>query len=322
MTNPSRRGLTQWPRALLNSLRFRTGKTLSGIYREHLLTSELLARLFPFKLPPILLLSFPRSGSSWIGKILGASPDLAYLREPVHQGFQERFEVPALIHSGEFETDLRCCTRFDAAWLAHYRLCADKAFAGIPPVRAEDVIDDLHDLRFLHRHKKHLLIKEINPFMTEFLVKRYAPRVVFIIRHPAAIADSFERMGWIEGDYEEFGYIYGTSLADAMTSAGASTAATLVYEDVAAAPARQFTELYSALGIRPPAVFEDLISAFCENRAPDDHPYGIRRTSRNEALKWQRQMSREKYEAIMRGYCRSRLPYYRDMPPGEIPEDR
>ena len=32
--------------------------------------------------PPILLLSFPRSGSSWIGSIMGMGENVRYLREP------------------------------------------------------------------------------------------------------------------------------------------------------------------------------------------------------------------------------------------------
>ena len=53
--------------------------------------SRLLGRLFPFRKPAILLLSYPRSGSSWAGKVLGLSPDVAYLREPINQGYQNHF---------------------------------------------------------------------------------------------------------------------------------------------------------------------------------------------------------------------------------------
>ena len=37
--------------------------------------------------PPVVILSIPRSGSSWVGEILGISPTSLYLREPVTQTY-------------------------------------------------------------------------------------------------------------------------------------------------------------------------------------------------------------------------------------------
>ena len=45
------------------------------------LTGMLARALSPAE-PPVLVVSLPRSGSSWVGEVLGAAPDAMYLREP------------------------------------------------------------------------------------------------------------------------------------------------------------------------------------------------------------------------------------------------
>ena len=47
--------------------------------------SSFLARKFKTAAPPILVFSLPRSGSSWVGEILGSASNALYLREPMTQ---------------------------------------------------------------------------------------------------------------------------------------------------------------------------------------------------------------------------------------------
>src|SRR5690606_25708881 len=44
-----------------------------------------LARALPPLSPPVLVLSLPRSGSSWVGETLGQAANALYLREPLTQ---------------------------------------------------------------------------------------------------------------------------------------------------------------------------------------------------------------------------------------------
>src|SRR4051812_45313414 len=70
--------------------------------------------------PPVLVLSMPRSGSSWVGSVLGAAADAAYLREPLT-------EIHARRRGGAsfFEVD-------PAAPPDGYRRAGAVAFAGVP----------------------------------------------------------------------------------------------------------------------------------------------------------------------------------------------
>jgi hypothetical protein len=47
--------------------------------------SRMLAGIFKIPGPPILVVSLPRSASSWGGEILGNAKNAAYLREPITQ---------------------------------------------------------------------------------------------------------------------------------------------------------------------------------------------------------------------------------------------
>ncbi len=52
--------------------------------------SGFIARRVPTLRPPLLLLAFPRSGSGWVGEILGSAENALYLREPLSQGLNVR----------------------------------------------------------------------------------------------------------------------------------------------------------------------------------------------------------------------------------------
>jgi hypothetical protein len=53
--------------------------------------SRLIARSAPPLCPATLVISLPRSGSSWVGKTLGLSDTALYLREPITQSYLRRF---------------------------------------------------------------------------------------------------------------------------------------------------------------------------------------------------------------------------------------
>lgn len=79
-----------------------------------LLKSKLLARLLPSRSPPLLLPSFPRSGSSWAGTLLFQSPDVAYLREPINSAFRIHY-ASSLVDIEEDSAARRLYTEFSNA---------------------------------------------------------------------------------------------------------------------------------------------------------------------------------------------------------------
>ena len=65
-------------RELLADARMHPGLALMRVP----LLSRLIAAVIKPRDPPILLVSLPRGGSSWIGGILGSAKESLYLREP------------------------------------------------------------------------------------------------------------------------------------------------------------------------------------------------------------------------------------------------
>ena len=281
--------------------------TLSAAYRYTYsnyfvhIYSRLLSRIYTFKQPSILLLSYPRCGSSWIGNILSFSPDIAYLREPVNQAYQKRYMDWAVIDPFR-----------DRTTLTRYTRLADQAFAGIPPMNVPGVMDNSDDFSLSGRSRKTLMIKEVNPLAGGFYASRYSPKILFLIRHPAAVADSFERMGWLKGQFEEFGYSYASVISRAIEDISKGWSRVILFEDIAANPEKRFDNLFDSLDVRPPIEFKKVVTQFSDHARDNQDPYSIRRVSQDEVNKWQRNLNSSQIDAVMTGYLRSNLKYYTD----------
>jgi hypothetical protein len=147
------------------------------------LISEFIAHSLPTKKPAILIISLPRSGSSWVGDILGASPSAMYLREPINLTFSKSAPNRSFF---EITTD-----RIREGYLR----ISDIAFKGLPSFPKTIVINP-HQWALTHRRKKRVIIKEINPLALSSWIPRYHLRIVYLIRHPAAVANSFYQQHW------------------------------------------------------------------------------------------------------------------------------
>jgi hypothetical protein len=279
--------------------------TARRFYANKILHVGWLTRLFkPFKAPCILMVSYPRSGSTWISSILGFSPDLAYLFEPVTTAFVEKVSTKNFYLPDGQDPD------FDL-----YAEISDQAFHGIPPrTSLFPVIKSYKDFWLPNRKNLRLLIKEINPPATAFFIGRYTPDIIVLLRHPAAVAESHERMGYLSSimDFEFFGLQYGEMLAAAIEASKNSNPIIIHYEDFAKNPEIEFKHLFSQLNVREPADFDGILAEFCNSGLKTTNPHQIKRVSSMEAYKWRGRFSAEHLAAVKRGYFRSPLQYYRD----------
>lgn len=260
--------------------------------------SETLAKIYPFKKPAILLLSHPRSGSSWIGKILSFSPDIAYLREPITQALLQKLNYKKIIinpSNSDFKKD--------------YKYFADQAFAGIPTT--PPVINNLPDFFHRSRSGKHLFIKEVNPLAASFFSRHYSPKILILLRHPAGIVDSFMRMGWLHDNFEDFSYCYAKRMTKAVQGSQRVSCKILIYEDIAKNPREEFSKLFNFIGVGKPAEFSKIIDEYCKQIDDKWKPYHTKRSSDHEVDKWKRNLNKEIIEAVKKGYFRSELNYYR-----------
>ena len=169
--------------------------TLAGLVRRRLRLpwwtnigpiGRTIARARSMRPRPVLILSMPRSGSSWIGEILGSAPNAAYLREPINQTYlnNEGCGQSSLI---EIDTD--------SVAPPSYVNARAKVSAAIPDFEY-DVVSDRGQWSLRSRPIRTLVVKEVNPLAIRYLLQGFRPYVIYLTRHPVAVAHSFYVSGW------------------------------------------------------------------------------------------------------------------------------
>ena len=281
---------------------------------------RLLRRVTPnhFASPTVLLLSYPRSGSSWAGKILASSKQFAYLREPITQPYLKRLGgKQAVFNAEDSHPD------FDK-----YKELADEAFAGMPRVH-RGVIDNKKDfLPFAKNIKQKVLIKEVNPGAAKFYCTRYNLFLCLLLRHPAAVALSFYERGWLHqhsellndepelDEWGRFGKLYGTFVAEAVNVAAQHHNAKIIqYEALVSDPKQQYTNLFTDFGVAVPDNFDSVIEQYCYSKSDLSSGYQTQRNSKLTAQKWKSKLSAVQINSLREGYLKSPLAYYRE--PGD-----
>lgn len=132
---------------------------------------------------PVLVIAHPRSGSTWVGATLGRAADAMYLKEPLtlsrlrSQSGTVTFELPN--------------DNPPAAYLAP-AAAVDIALPAFPP----NVVPFPEQWRLSGRREKRLVIKEVNPLALDWFARRWRPKIIYLLRHPAGVAASFVAQGW------------------------------------------------------------------------------------------------------------------------------
>lgn len=148
---------------------------------------------------PILVTGIHRSGTTWVGKMLAASQEVAYVSEPLNV-----YHRPGV---------LRAPTRY---WYTY--LCADNQDTFLPALRetvglryhlgreilslrsAKDVGRMLRDFggftRGRLRQARPLLKDPFAVFAAPWFAAQLGCRVVITVRHPLPFVSSLKRLGW------------------------------------------------------------------------------------------------------------------------------
>ena len=186
----------------------------------------------------ILLTSLPRSGSSWVGWVLGQADGVTYEREPITQGL-----------------------------LA----------AGVDPFSVASVATPTYAalVEELSARDRRLVVKEVSPLLAASIGARLDAQVVLLERHPVAVCRSHVQLGWvwdpdvvvsnrfpespardvlarIEGANSSFWAWHGAYQAAVAVTARSTLGDALVvitYESLVKRPKRGFRELGRALGL-------------------------------------------------------------------------
>ena len=286
-------------------------KEVASVYSLRLLT-----RIHPIKFssPPVVLLSYPRSGSSWAGEVLASSPQFAYLREPITQPYLKKF--------GGTRTVFNLADEHTANTV--YKKLANEVFSGCPSV-FKGVINCKSDFfPFFKKIQQTLLIKEVNPAAADFYCKNYQPFLIVLLRHPAAVALSFYERGWLKhhgdvlnevgnsDDWKRFGKLYGTFMAEAVEVASHYQNAKIIrYEALVDDPKQQFSDIFADCGISVPESFGSVIEQYCYSNGDLSSGFQTERDSKLTAQKWKTKLTTEQLNSLREGFLDTPLECYR-----------
>jgi hypothetical protein len=149
---------------------------------------------------PILVTGMARSGTTWVGRMLCAGGEAAYLDEPFNLEFapgavrvaaEHWYEYVCNENEGLFLSDLTRWLRFRYPVLRELVRCRNRV----------GVRRSLRLWRtFGVSRGRRALVKEPNAvFSAEWFARRLGSDVVITVRHPAAVAASWKRLGWSFG---------------------------------------------------------------------------------------------------------------------------
>lgn len=158
---------------------------------------------------PILVTGSPRSGTTWVGKTIATCPSVGYIHEPFNP-FNSRY-CPGRCTANftywhtyineeneiDFYDDVKSTLEFRYKLLAQLR--ANKNLL--------DFRITFKEYLLFHQYSLYNFIPLIKDPMAvlscEWLANRFDMNVLVTIRHPAAVASSFKRLGW-HYDFAQF----------------------------------------------------------------------------------------------------------------------
>lgn len=148
---------------------------------------------------PIFVTGAHRSGTTWVGQMLGASGEAAYVHEPFNPIIEPGWVASPLPHWYLYVT---------AENAAEYRHRVEPAFRLRFPVRgrgrsllrprslAVTAARAMTSASDRLRGRRALVKDPLALFSTEWIVEEFGAVPVVMVRHPAAFASSLLRLGW------------------------------------------------------------------------------------------------------------------------------
>jgi hypothetical protein len=153
----------------------------------------------PDQPPPILVTGGHRTGTTWVGRMLAAGGETAYISEPLNV-----LHRPGVFRAPVARWYTYICRENEAAYLPAMRNTVQLRyglFSELPSLRST------HDLlrmgrdwgiftRGRLRRQRALLKDPFAVFSIPWFVERFDCQVVVTVRHPAAFASSLKRLEW------------------------------------------------------------------------------------------------------------------------------
>lgn len=153
--------------------------------------------------PPVLVTGLPRSGTSWVGKMLAASGRLVYVNEPLNPQ-RPPGRSPGVLNATVTHRFQYICRDNEREWLAAFTDTIALRYRFRAELRRNRSLPDLARMakygtaftagRLLRRRA--LLDDPFALLSAGWFAERLGCRVIVLRRDPVALAASWRRLGW------------------------------------------------------------------------------------------------------------------------------
>ena len=273
----------------------------------------------------IFITGHGRSGTTWIGTTFKQAPGILYYGEPCN---------PKVVKGGDYSHWFRY-VRPDGSD-PFFESCLDRAFKGLITYGRGWWLTQPYR-RFLPRYR--VVIKEVAPLLLlEWVYKRYQPEILFVLRHPCAVALSERNKSTLverpikeilkqPNLVEDHLKPYLTVMEKAKTPLeiyGALWGARnrvitdlipkypewkiLFYEDLCRNPIKCFRELFDHFNLTWTVKVQKYINQTTTEEKPGT--FSTYRVTNNQADKWKREMTPSEIEQVRTFVEPFNLPFY------------
>ena len=269
---------------------------------------------------PIVIMSLPRSGSSWVGRMLAQAQRVLYLREPINQTVLANTNLSTLFEVACAETEITI------------RPISDDVFAAYPAFD-RSIVKHPKRWTWSRRRSGQLIVKEVNPFAYPWLQERYACKTIYLVRHPGAVASSYYRLGWTDreldhlptakavmrADHKANFWSYQGALQaiaskmmhDALDRQPDDNYCIVTYEALCADPMKAFRDLFTVADLDWSQDIERCIHQHATaTNARRENTYGVQRDSAAMIDIWRGKRSTAECEALREAYLYYDPPLY------------
>ncbi len=148
---------------------------------------------------PILVTGAHRSGTTWVGRMLAAGPEVAYISEPLNV-----LHRPGVFGAGVKRWYTYICKDNESEFLPAFRQLFDFDYHLWNEIRSlrsgRDFLRMLRDFGIFYRGsmrgQRPLLKDPFAVFSLPWFAERLGCQVIVTVRHPAAFASSLKRLSW------------------------------------------------------------------------------------------------------------------------------
>lgn len=265
---------------------------------------------------PVLVAGNGRSGTSWVGDVLGLPDEALYYREPCN---------PDVSRAGGDEVWSSVVPADGCDPYFEHRL--DRAFAGLI-VRGQAWYPKRRLERLTHASACRVVVKEVAAYPSvEWAASRYDAQVVLVTRHPCAVVASVADRGWHDLEVDRARRLWSRPDVRASLGSDAPDPARLttpveisafvwavkerlalqaakrhpewqivVYEDLCAQPLERFTALIEACGLAVSPQVEAAIEL--RSSTESEGPYATSRRSIEHVARWRSVLSAAQVDRV------------------------